>query len=157
MECDLVVLGAGGAGLVAAVKASEDGVKKVIILEKARKPGGATYFANGPGVGSQGGGGMPPQSGMPGGQGGLQGTQGGQGGFPTQSGMPAGAGGQGGAPGSGQGNQSGFSSWFTKRVGAENFVKTARMEKYKDLPDPSIGPGRGGSFLVDKMVEFCQK
>ena len=58
MDCDLVVLGAGGAGLVAAVKASEDGVKRVIVLEKAKKPGGATYFANGPGVGSQGSGGM---------------------------------------------------------------------------------------------------
>jgi succinate dehydrogenase/fumarate reductase flavoprotein subunit len=36
-------------------------------------------------------------------------------------------------------------------------VKTVRMEKYKDFPDPSIGPGRGGTFTVLKMVEFCQK
>jgi len=121
MECDLVVLGAGGAGLVAAVKASEDGVKKVIILEKAKKPGGASYFAGGPGVGN-----LPPF------------RQSGQGDGPPNV-------------------TSQFSDWFTSKVGPENFVKGERTEKYKDLPDPSIGPGRGGTFLVDKMVEFCQK
>jgi fumarate reductase flavoprotein subunit len=157
MECDLVVLGAGGSGLVAAVKASEDGIKKVVILEKAKKPGGATYFANGPGVGSQGGGGM---GGGPGGQGGapggMPGSQGGQGGPQGMQGSP---GGQGGMPqmGGGQGAGNGFSSWFTAKVGADNFVKTVRMEKYKNLPDPSIGPGRGGTFTVLKMVEFCEK
>jgi succinate dehydrogenase/fumarate reductase flavoprotein subunit len=125
MDCDLAVIGAGGSGLVAAVKASEDGVRKVIILEKARKPGGATYFAGGPGVGSQRGGGQ----------------------VGTQTGA-----------GRGSGDVTGqFSSWFAEKVGPENFVKAARMEKYKDLPDPSIGPGRGGTFAVEKMVEFCRK
>jgi fumarate reductase flavoprotein subunit len=126
MDCDLVVLGAGGAGLVAAVKASEDGIKNVIILEKSRKAGGASYYAGGPGVGSS-----------------------------RMGGAPSGAGG-----GQGSGSQdvtSQFSGWFTSKVGAENFVAAARTPKYKDLPDPSIGPGRGGSFLVDKMLEFCQK
>jgi len=47
MDCDLVVIGAGGAGLAAAVKAADVSGKKVIILEKAKKPGGATYFAGG--------------------------------------------------------------------------------------------------------------
>jgi fumarate reductase flavoprotein subunit len=51
----------------------------------------------------------------------------------------------------------GFSSWFTTKVGQENLVKTVRMEKYLKLPDPSIGPGRGGTFLITKMLEFCQK
>jgi fumarate reductase flavoprotein subunit len=160
MECDLVVLGAGGAGLVAAVKASEDGVKRVIVLEKAKKPGGATYFANGPGVGSQGGGGgMGGGRGGPGRQGGSggQGGPGGQGGQGGMAGAPGGMpGGMGGAPG-GMGGMSGFSSWFTAKVGSENFVKTVRMEKYKNLSDPSIGPGRGGTFTIGKMVEFCQK
>jgi fumarate reductase flavoprotein subunit len=131
MDCDLVVLGAGGAGLVAAVKASEDGIKNVIILEKSRKAGGASYYAGGPGVGSTGGG-------MGGARGGMQSGQGGQ-------------------DGGSQDVTSQFSSWFTTKVGADNFVKAARTPKYKDLPDPSIGPGRGGSFLVDKMLEFCQK
>jgi len=163
MDCDLVVLGAGGSGLVAAVKASEDGVKKVVVLEKAKKPGGSSYFAGGPGVGSQMGGRMGgAPSGTGSSQGGRSGSQGGQGGAPSgmgagQGGMQGGPGGQGGMGGGGMSGMSGFSSWFTTKVGSENFVKTARTEKYKDLPDPSIGPGRGGTFLVDKMVEFCQK
>jgi len=54
MNCDLVVLGAGGAGLLAAVKAKDLSGKKVIILEKAKKAGGCTWFsgaAPGPGLG----------------------------------------------------------------------------------------------------------
>jgi fumarate reductase flavoprotein subunit len=113
LDADLVVLGAGGSGLVAAVKAFEDSGKKVIILEKAKKPGGSSYFAGGPGEGNMGGG--------------------------------------------SQDVTSRFSGWFTSKVGSKNMLKTARMEKYKDLPDPSIGPGKGGTFVVDKMVEFCQK
>jgi fumarate reductase flavoprotein subunit len=157
MECDLVVLGAGGAGLVSAVKASEDGVKKVIVIEKAKKAGGSSWFAGGPGVGSQGGGG---------GRSGGQAGQGGQGGASGGSSAPGGAGGGQAPAGSGQAGQgssgpqsvtSQFSNWFTTKVGSENFVKTARMDKYKDLPDPSIGPGRGGTFLITKMLEFCQK
>jgi len=45
LDCDLVVLGAGGAGLLAAVKAKDLGVKNVVILEKARKPGGCTWYS----------------------------------------------------------------------------------------------------------------
>jgi hypothetical protein len=192
MECDLVVLGAGGSGLVAAVKAAEDSGKKVIVLEKAKKPGGSSWFAGGPGVGSQGGGGgmggapggsqssKQGQGGTPSGTGNSQGGQGGmagaaagmtaaaggmQGGQSGQGGMQGGPGGQsgqggpsGGMGGGGMGGGMGqFTSWFSTKVGSENFVKTARMEKYKDLPDPSIGPGRGGTFLITKMVEFCQK
>jgi hypothetical protein len=160
MECDLVVLGAGGAGLVAAVKASEDGVKKVIVIEKAKKAGGSSWFAGGPGVGSQGGGGMGGagrggQAGQGAAPGGASAPGGGQGGMPgAQGGAPGGQGAQGG----GSQNVTGqFSSWFTTKVGSENFVKTVRMERYKDLPDPSIGPGRGGTFLITKMLEFCQK
>ncbi len=50
IDCDLVVLGAGGAGLVAAVKAAEISGKKVVVLEKAKKAGGSTYYAHGFGV-----------------------------------------------------------------------------------------------------------
>jgi hypothetical protein len=148
MECDLVVLGGGGAGLVAAVKASEDSGKKVIVLEKAKKLGGATYFANGPGVGSMMGG-APGGKGGPGGKSGPGGGPGGQSGGP--GGGPAGPG--GGA----QGIMGQFSSWFSAKVGSENFVKTPRMEEFKNLDDPSIGPGRGGTFAIDRMREFCQK
>jgi len=132
MGSDLVVLGAGGAGLVAAVRASECSGKKVIVLEKAKKTGGATYFAGGPGVGHPMGGPGPGGPG-PGGP----------------SGMP------GGPNNASRELMAQFSKWFEAKVGLENMVSAARMEKYKKLPDPSIGPGRGGTFTVEKMLDFC--
>jgi len=47
LSCDLVVVGAGGSGLIAAVKAAQISRKKVIVLEKAKKPGGNTNLAHG--------------------------------------------------------------------------------------------------------------
>lgn len=47
LTADLVVLGAGGAGLIAAVKAATAGAGKVIVLEKAKNIGGNTYYAGG--------------------------------------------------------------------------------------------------------------
>ena len=41
-EADLVIIGAGGAGLVAAVSAAEAGIKNIVMLEKAAQPGGNT-------------------------------------------------------------------------------------------------------------------
>ena len=46
-ECDLVVLGAGGSGLVAAVRAAQQSGKKVIVVEKAKKIGGNTNLGHG--------------------------------------------------------------------------------------------------------------
>lgn len=45
-KTDVVVIGAGGAGLAAAVAASEKGAR-VTVIEKERKAGGATPFAEG--------------------------------------------------------------------------------------------------------------
>ena len=42
LEADLVVIGAGGGGLTAAVSAAEAGVKNIVVLEKTTKPGGNT-------------------------------------------------------------------------------------------------------------------
>jgi len=50
LACDLVVIGGGGAGLIAAVKAAHTTGKKVIVLEKANKVGGSTTLAHGFGV-----------------------------------------------------------------------------------------------------------
>lgn len=47
MQCDLVVLGAGGAGLVAAVRYAQKTGKKVIVLEKSKKVGGNTNLGHG--------------------------------------------------------------------------------------------------------------
>jgi fumarate reductase flavoprotein subunit len=46
LEADVVVLGAGGVGLAAAVTAANKGAK-VIVIEKRPVPGGATLFAGG--------------------------------------------------------------------------------------------------------------
>ena len=46
MNCDLLVIGAGGAGLAAAVTAAEAGAS-AIILDRLRVTGGATVFAKG--------------------------------------------------------------------------------------------------------------
>lgn len=46
LTCDAVVVGGGGAGLVAAVRYADLTGKKVIVLEKARKPGGNTTLGH---------------------------------------------------------------------------------------------------------------
>ena len=46
VETDIVIIGAGGAGLTAAVTAAEKGAK-VIVIEKGRKPGGLSAMAGG--------------------------------------------------------------------------------------------------------------
>jgi fumarate reductase flavoprotein subunit len=46
-NCDLLVVGGGTAGLIAAAIAAELSGKKVIVLEKAKKPGGSGMYAAG--------------------------------------------------------------------------------------------------------------
>ena len=46
MQADFIVIGAGGAGLAAAVAAAEGGAS-VVVLERMRVAGGATVFATG--------------------------------------------------------------------------------------------------------------
>ncbi|WP_258360445.1 FAD-dependent oxidoreductase [Moorella sulfitireducens] len=45
LSCDLVIIGGGGSGLVAAVRAREMGVKDVVVLEKASRTGGNAWLA----------------------------------------------------------------------------------------------------------------
>jgi succinate dehydrogenase/fumarate reductase flavoprotein subunit/NAD-dependent dihydropyrimidine dehydrogenase PreA subunit len=47
LDCDVVILGAGGSGLIAAVRTVMLTGKKVIVLEKAREAGGNTWYAGG--------------------------------------------------------------------------------------------------------------
>ena len=44
--CDILVIGGGGSGLVAAVRAAEESGKRVIVLEKTKHPGGGMLFAS---------------------------------------------------------------------------------------------------------------
>jgi len=139
MDCDLVVLGAAGSGLVAAVKAADVSGKKVIVLEKAKKPGGATIFAHG----------FSPRD--------------------TKWQKEAGY-----AVSDPQDISGQIFDWLVEKGGAEKYFRMAkkgerkmggegsvfmpvRLEKYRDLPDPSIGPGWWGSYFVDKMIECCGK
>ncbi|MEG0934798.1 MAG: flavocytochrome c [Clostridia bacterium] len=47
LECDVVVVGAGGAGMVAALQAVEDGAQSVVIVEKMGSTGGNTVRSTG--------------------------------------------------------------------------------------------------------------
>lgn len=47
LDCDVAVLGAGGSGLIAAVRTVMLTGKKVIVIEKAKEPGGNTWYAGG--------------------------------------------------------------------------------------------------------------
>ncbi|MCI8402436.1 MAG: FAD-dependent oxidoreductase [Lachnospiraceae bacterium] len=46
-EADLVIIGAGGAGLAAAVEAADNGVKNIVLLEKMFSIGGTTFTSQG--------------------------------------------------------------------------------------------------------------
>lgn len=46
-SCDLLVIGAGGSGMMCAVKAAQLTGKKVIVLEKNKEVGGNTWYASG--------------------------------------------------------------------------------------------------------------
>ena len=142
MDCDLVVVGAGGSGLVAAVKAFDLTGAKVIVIEKSRKPGGATYFGTGMGEGG------PILDSA----------------WQKELGWTVNA---------EQDITGQFFDWICTKgdrstifhlarrqegesgIGAISIVR--RTEKYKDLPDPSIGPGKMGSWAMDALTAACKK
>jgi succinate dehydrogenase/fumarate reductase flavoprotein subunit len=144
MDCDLVVIGAGGYGMVCAVKAADllPG-KKVIVLEKAKKPGGATIFGHGPNniydSTWQRNAGTEPQ-------------------VPQD---PSGvffdflvSKGEADAKKYFEVGEVIFMGSMTQKIGIN---MPRRIDKYKGLDDPSIGPGWWGSYIVDKMMECCKK
>ena len=146
MDCDLLVLGAGGSGLVAANRAFDLTGKKVIVLEKTEKPAGCTYFASG--MGESG----PVKDSK----------------WQKEAGVKVNEDPQ---DLSGQ-----FFDWLVTAIteeesrkfwsvsksgqgmfGAGNILNPDRTEKYKDLPDHTIGPGRWGSWVSDHLSERCKK
>jgi len=149
MDCDLLVLGAGGSGLVAGARAFDLIGEKVVILEKAKKPAGCTYFASGMG----------------------------ESGPITDSKWQKDAGFKVNEDPQDLSGQ--FFDWLVTATTEEearkmfSVIKTGgdtnsfwkagsiknleRTEKYKDLPDHSIGPGRMGSWVVDHLTEYCKK
>ena len=141
MDCDLVVVGAGGSGLVAAVKAADLTGKKVIVLEKAKKTGGASIFAHAIMV---------------------QDSK-----WQKDAGVtvsdPQDISGQFFDWLVSKGDMEKYFIVATKgerMFGSYRFgtvLMTHRTEKYIKLTDPSIGPGWAGTVVVDKMVECCEK
>ncbi len=139
MECDLVVLGAGGTSLVAAVKAADDTGKKVIVLEKTKKPGGATTFMH-----------VFP----------IKDSQWQKEAGETISNPPS----MSGLFFDWLASKGGAEEYFKMAKpgdrGASIFGTVSMykiMEKYKDRDDPSIGPGWTGTYIVEKMLECCKK
>ncbi len=139
MNCDLLVIGAGGAGLVSGVKAGELSGKKVIILEKAKKPSGSTTFAHGMAI--------------------------------TDTKLQKAAGEKISDPPSISGQ---FFEWICSKGGVERYFKVVpiekvkmkefgtlimpeRVDRFKNHPDHSIGPGWLGTLFTDKMIESCKK
>jgi fumarate reductase flavoprotein subunit len=143
MDCDLVVIGAGGIGSICAAKAADllPG-KKVIVLEKAKKPGGATIFAHGGGIADstwQRNAGAEPKE--------PQDLSGQFWDFLVSKG-------EGDAKKYFKIGETSSFGMVTSKIGID---MPRRIDKYKELDDPAIGPGWWGSYIVDKMMESCRK
>ena len=140
MNCDLLVIGAGGTGLVAGVKAADLSGKKVIIMEKAKKAfGGSTTFAHGMAITDSK----------------FQKAAG-----EKVSDTPA---------VSGQFfdwvcEKGDVERYFkivplakVKMKEFGNCIMPDRVDRYKGHPDHSIGPGWLGTLFTDVMIECCKK
>ena len=140
MNCDLCVIGAGGAGLVAGVKAADLSGKKVIILEKSKKAfGGSTTFAHGMAITDSK--------------------------FQKKAGEKVSD-----TPSvSGQFfdwvcEKGDVERYFTivpmekvKMKEFGNMIMPDRVDRYKGHPDHSIGPGWLGTLFTDVMIDCCKK
>ena len=143
MTCDLVVIGCGGSGSIAAVRAAEESGKRVVVLEKAKKYGGSAWFAgfevmNGGGPGPFRGSGDRFQGKV------SQEIQDVAKSAPKE-----------------------FSDWMLTMDGVKDYwvEKPAPFGSGKAIGlkgrtffnlkcrDEAIGPGRGGSFVVKTMVD----
>jgi succinate dehydrogenase/fumarate reductase flavoprotein subunit len=143
MDCDLLVIGAGGTGSICAGKAADllPG-KRVIVLEKAKRPGGATIFGHGAGISDstwQRNAGEEPKE--------PQELTGQFWDWLVSKG------------------EADAKKYFKLVKSSSPFggAQTLsidmprRIDKYKDLDDASIGPGWWGSYIVEKMMECCKK
>ena len=140
MNCDLCVIGAGGAGLVAGVKAADLTGKKVIILEKAKKAfGGSTTFAHGMAITDSK---FQKKAGEK-----VSDTQSVSGQFFDWV------------------CEKGDVERYFKIVPLEkvkmkefgNCIMPERVDRYKGHPDHAIGPGWLGTLFTDVMIECCEK
>jgi fumarate reductase flavoprotein subunit len=171
LEADVVIIGAGAGGSVAAVKLAELTGKKVIVLEKAKRYGGSGWFAS---FGISDGPRMGPPGAGPGGP----------------DGAPAGPGGPDGAPAGGppmrdtsyqekldkrlieNARKAGdrLNDWLIHMPEVQPYlvetdmggrkVRTLTEERVffnRKCTDGSIGPGKGGSFVIETLVRQFPK
>ena len=171
LEADVVIIGAGTGGTIAAVKLAELTGKKIVVLEKAKRYGGSGWFASF--MISDG-----PMMGPPGGPGGPDGAP------------NPGPGGPDGAPGGGMPKRdtsyqekldrrlidnaraagTRLNDWLVNMPEVQPYLdKTQRggkvVRSLKDeriffnlkCTDGSIGPGKGGSFVIETMVRQFPK
>lgn len=142
MDCDLLVIGAGGTGSICAGKAADllPG-RKIIVIEKAKNPGGATIFGHGAGITDstwQRNAGAEPKE--------PQDNTGQFWDWLVSKG------------------EADAKRYFKLVKSSSPFGggqtlsidMPRRIEKYKDLDDASIGPGWWGSYIVEKMMECCK-
>ena len=156
LTCDLAVLGAGAAGLICAVRAAQLTGKKVVVLEKAAKPGGSAWYAHGFTVeGSK----RQKDAGIPDTRDemfrrSMKDTEWALDPKLVQNYIYA---------------TGPFFDWLSTMGETEQYFKIRNLHgrNILDVPDrcfynlkctdPAIGPGWGGSFVIRKMLEQCRK
>jgi fumarate reductase flavoprotein subunit len=140
MNCDLCVIGAGGCGLVAGVKAADLTGKKVIFLEKGKKAfGGSSTFAHGMAI--------------------TDST------FQKKAGEavsdPPSVSGQFFDWVCSKGDVERYFEIVpmekVKMKEFGNLIMPDRVDRYKGHPDHAIGPGWLGTLFTDVMIECCEK
>jgi fumarate reductase flavoprotein subunit len=169
LETDVVIIGAGAGGSVAAVKLAQLTGKRIIVLEKAKRYGGSGWFASfnissGGGPGGPGGGPGGPDGG-PGGPGGPDGGPGGPAGGPPKRNQEylkkldqqliANARQAGKDLNDWLLNMPQVQPYLVESEGRSGKVKSLTEERIffnQKCTDGSIGPGKGGSFVIETMV-----
>ncbi len=165
LEADIVVLGGGGSGMVAAVRAAECSGKKVIVLEKAKKYGGSAWFA---GYNFSGLGGPPtpaPDEGKDDGEGKTLGDPMLAAMFKKQAELESKLDAE--LVHNVKTQKQAFIDWFESLPGAADHMVEVGPEGHRvlDIPegqrmlfntrcrDDAIGPGKGGSYIVYTMAQ----
>ena len=172
LETDVVIIGAGAGGAVAAVKLAELTGKKIIVLEKAKRYGGSGWFASfgisdGPRMGPPGAGPGGPDGAPAGGPGGPDGAP--AGGPPMRDmsyqekldkNLIANARAAGDR----------LNEWLLHMPEVQPYLVETDLGGRKvhslteeriffnqKCTDGSIGPGKGGSFVIETMVRQFPK
>lgn len=169
MDADVVVIGAGAGGTIAAVKLAELTGAKIVVLEKAKKYGGSGWYAgfgisDGPAGGPPGGPGGPPD-----GSGGPGGPEGGPGGPPMGNKEFLKKLDQQLIANAKQAGQE-LNDWLLQMPEVQPYlvetkvrgrtVRSLTEERVffnQKSTDGSIGPGKGGSFVIETMVRQFPK